>query len=811
MHKNLWSPRWTKMMRDVEFAKGRVAMMVLAIALGVLVVTTILSAYASLTREVSRNYLATLPAAASLEMESIDADLLAQVRQQPGIAAAEARATLRARIEVKKDNWLSATFFVIEDFKDMQLSRFTHEVGEISPSTASILLEREALKLSLHRLGETVNIKTQDGVAHSLNISGVVHDPSLAPAWQEQNVYAYITPATLNLLNPEAKLKTLKVLVRDDAGRISFDQALIDTRVAQLATWLNQQGHKVNNIRIPPAGLHPHQGQMTGVLLLLLVFSFTALFLSAVLTATMVRATLAQQIRQIGVMKAIGASAWQITQMYLIFVFLVGAIATLLALPLGLYAGGILSNVGAQLFNINLLSKSQPWWVYTLTLACGVVLPMLLAWLPIAQATKITVREAISDFGIHRGDKKAGWFAQSLARFSGLDRSFALALRNVFRHPGRLTMNLLLLASSGALFIGTISVKNAWEDNLVEAAKDRHYDVKTVLNQLQSEANTLRIIQTVPGVKIAESWKEINASKSRPDGLLMERTYPDGGHGSLSLITVPRNSKLIDLQMLRGRWLQEQELNTVVLNNAAFNYFGQPQVGSDIALTAAGKTLQLRLVGVAREIMTGAQVYINQASHDSVFGENGGAKVFRIALKQHDADFIQASTANITATLEQNHIATRINITEMMLGTALDEHTSVLIVILMLMSILMAGVGALGLASSMGTSVVERTREFGIMRAIGGRSNTILKNLIGEGILIGVMSWCIAAIASLPIALCLGLVNSGMNADLSLPILFSSGAAAVWLLCIVVISIAASFIPARRATQMSIRETLSFI
>ena len=41
----------------------------------------------------------------------------------------------------------------------------------------------------------------------------------------------------------------------------------------------------------------------------------------------------------------------------------------------------------------------------------------------------------------------------------------------------------------------------------------------------------------------------------------------------------------------------------------------------------------------------------------------------------------------------------------------------------------------------MGTSVLERTREFGIMRTIGGRSRTILRNVISEGVFIGLLSF----------------------------------------------------------------------
>lgn len=811
MHNSLLSPRWVKICRDFWMAKGRVAMMVLAIAAGVFSVMTILSGYTILSREVTGNYVSTLPASASLELDQIDEPLLAKIRSQPGIAAAEARSTLRARIEVKKDVWLPVTFFVVKDFQNMQVSRFNAESGAVTPPEGSMLLEREALKLIRSTLGAMTKIKTRDGTEHSFSISGVVHDPSLAPAWQEQTAYAYITPATLQLLTGSDRLGTLKVLVQDATGNVSFDPALVGRRVSELAAWLTSQGHTPRMIRMPPPGQHPHQGQMNGVLLILLSFSMMALLLSAILTATMINAMLAQQVRQIGVMKAIGGSSWQIARLYLLFVFMVGALATAIGLPTGLFGGLTLANVGTQLFNINLQSTALPVWNYVVALFCGVLVPVLVAMIPIYKATHITVREAISDYGTQRDFTASIWIDKLLQSIPTVNRSFILALRNAFRRKGRLVMSLALLASAGALFIGTVSTKSAWEANLVEAARDRHYDIETNLSRAEDEQTSLAIMNAVPKVKRAESWKEQSASKARPDGLLIERTYPDGGHGSLALITVPKQSQLVALQMLRGSWISEDELDTVVLNNAAFNYFGRPELGSMLDVAVAGKTVHLQLVGVAREIMTGSQLYINQKSHEHLFGQAGTSTTFRIALKQYDAASIKEAVAKIEADLSRANISTRSSITETMMGTALDEHTAVLIVILLLMALLMAGVGALGLASAMGTSVVERTREFGIMRTIGGRSSTILKNLIGEAVLIGSMSCVLATALAIPLAMGLGLINRGMNSGLSLPILFSPSAALIWLVGVVGLSVAASAMPARRAARLSIRDTLAFV
>ena len=66
------SPRWRKLRGDIEHAKGRLLMMIIAIAVGVFAVASISTAYTILTREIVRNYLSTNPAAALVDVDAID-------------------------------------------------------------------------------------------------------------------------------------------------------------------------------------------------------------------------------------------------------------------------------------------------------------------------------------------------------------------------------------------------------------------------------------------------------------------------------------------------------------------------------------------------------------------------------------------------------------------------------------------------------------------------------------------------------------------------------------------------------------------
>src|SRR6185369_1867870 len=333
-------------------------------------------------------------------------------------------------------------------------------------------------------------------------ISGTVHDPALEPAWQEQTVYGYITPATLAALGESEILHILKIVVKDQPRNI----AAIEATVGNLAEWLQGQGYVVDEIRVPPPGKHPHQSQMNSVLTLLLVFSVMALILSAILTATMINGLLAQQIRQIGIMKAIGARLIQITSIYLALIVLLGGAAVVIGVPLGILAGRGFAGVVAQLLNLEIYSAAIPIWVYIVLILMGILIPLLVALNPILKTTRISVRETLNDYGIRRETFAAGLGDGWLGRLLAFDNTLKLSLRNTFRRRGRLILTLSLLAAAGAMFMTGINVKAGWQAYLDQSSADRHYDLEIRFNSLQSEEKILSTLASIPGVQKVESW-----------------------------------------------------------------------------------------------------------------------------------------------------------------------------------------------------------------------------------------------------------------------------------------------------------------
>lgn len=802
------SPRWKKLLRDLQSARGRMAMMVIAIAVSIFSVGTFLSAYTISIREMSRNYLGTNPASAFIELDRVDDALVQTVSQRPGISEAEAASWLGGRAEVSPNEWMPVLLFVTSDFKTSHISTVSPEAGAYPPVGQTILVEREVLPMLDLEVGDLLTVQTTNGTKQEIKISGTVHDPALAPAWQEQTVYGYITPASLRTLGESETLHILKVVVSDKP----YDLAAIESTVSELTDWLKTQGYEVHEIRIPPPGRHPHESQMTSVITLFLVFSFMALLLSAILTATMINGLLAQQIRQIGIMKAIGARTRQITGMYLVLIVLLGIAASLVGVPLGIAAGRGFTSVIAQLLNLEVYSVAVPAWVYLVLFVMGILVPLLVALGPILKTTRTTVRETLNDYGISRdaaaSNLRGGWFR----RIRFFDNTLILALRNTFRRRGRLILTLSLLSAAGAMFMTGINVRSGWQAYIDQAASDRHYDLEIRFDTPMPAEKIESLLAKVPGVEKSESWNLVPVALNRPDTLEIVRTYPDGGHGSFSLRSIPLGSDLIAIPLLAGRFLQAGDTDAVVLNQSAKAFFPTAEIGDEIELLVEGQPKAFRLVGVIRQILSPSAAYVLPETFAVATGQPVEmTNAVRIVMRQHDKQSVVSITRDVEQALAVGNVTVKTTISEALLGEAVSGHVYIFIVALMMISTVMAVVGGLGLMSSMGTSVIERTREFGVMRAIGATSKTILRNIISEGVFIGLMSWVIALPLSIPMSVGIDYLLGTMSFRSSLPLIISPVGLVSWVTLIIVGSIAASAYPARQASRLTVRETLAYV
>jgi putative ABC transport system permease protein len=123
---------------------------------------------------------------------------------------------------------------------------------------------------------------------------------------------------------------------------------------------------------------------------------------------------------------------------------------------------------------------------------------------------------------------------------------------------------------------------------------------------------------------------------------------------------------------------------------------------------------------------------------------------------------------------------------------------------------LMLLVGGLGLASTMSLAVLERTREIGVLRAIGARHRAILTMIQVEGLTVALLSWVIAIPISIPFSVLLAQAFGRIMLRVPVHYLPDATGVLVWLALMVVVSLVACAWPAIRAMRVPTAAALAY-
>lgn len=786
------SPRWRKMIRDLWQHKGRSLLVIMAIAIGVFGVSAILTANVILTREIDRNYLDTNPASIVFYGENFDEALVTEIDSWLDVASVEPRSRVMGRYQVAPNQWMTIYLFVIDDFNDLRINSFYPEAGGWTPAPDEILLERSALQLFEGEIGETAVIKTPNGTPQTLTISGSVHDPGQAPAWMEGFGYGYITTAGLAQLGETPTFTQLRIVA---AENINDREAM-----RQLANTWKTRLDGIERTEVPVPGEHPHTGQMRTILYLLQAFGVLALILSGVLVATLISALIGQQIRQIGVMKAFGARRRQIIGMYLGMVLVLGSIALFIGMPLGMAGGRAYATFASGMLNFEIASYAVDHWVYLVQISAALLIPALAAAIPVYRGSRITVHEAISDYGVDEQAFGTRPIDALLSRVQGGGRTLLLALRNPFRKQGRLVMTVVALAAGGAVFIMALNVGASWQNTTDRDFESRDYGVTVQLKRPFSTTELLPLIEGIPGVTAVEPWLSAQTAVNYPDGTQ--------GHG-FQLLAQPPDSDMVSFPLMEGRWLQPGEENAVVVSHMLAADEPSIAVGQPLHFNLNGEEVIWEVVGIARQIGPGI-VFANTSTVAKQIGLGGQTNYLLVKSDANDVEGETAVLQQIEAVLAEAGIPIVTAYATTSMRQSLDDHLVIIVSLLIIMAALVAAVGSLGLMSTMSLNVLERRREIGVMRAVGATSTKVLLIILGEGIVIGLLSWGLAVLLSFPMTNVVARVSGQIFLEAPLAVAYSLSGMGIWLAIVVVITAVASSIPALQATDLPVNQVLAY-
>ncbi len=446
----------------------------LSIAVGVFAVGMIAGTRETAMTALDASWNSTSPASVTLYTDIFDEELLYTVRHMPGVQEADARRqtsvrfqsatyldargnAVQALISPDDTKWRNLSLYAYPDYESIRVGKVRSQSGAWPPPDRQVLIERASLGWMGAQVGDTVLVKTWNGHLRELRIAGTVHDPGQMQASWNATATGYVDRDTMTWLGVSRDFDELHVI----AAGTNPSRSQLAQLAQELRTKVEKSGRTVYYTYIPTPGKHPAGETVEPMLMILGVLGFLALILSGLLVVNTMQALLTQQVRQMGIMKAVGARNNQIMGIYCGMVVAFGVLALTIAIPLGALGARGLTQFMANLLNFNLEGLSIPPKVVGMEVAIGLAVPLLAALYPIITAARITPREAMSDYGLASTismRRKDGSAVRARLPFS---RPTLLSLRNTFRRRGRLALTLATLILGGAIFIGVFSVRDS--------------------------------------------------------------------------------------------------------------------------------------------------------------------------------------------------------------------------------------------------------------------------------------------------------------------------------------------------------------
>ncbi len=797
--------RWRKVIRDVSSNKTRTLLILLSIAVGVSAIGMVLGTQIIVDENLPAAYAKVNPASGTLfAISTFDDDMIEAIVSMPEVGQAEGRRFVNIRFLTSDNEWRSMQLYAIPNFDDITINKINSESGAFPPPERTLVIERDSFRDSLGlgdvAIGDTLIIEPPDGKQREIQISGTVHDLSQLPAFINGAGYGYITYDTLEWLGEPRDYNQVVYVVEDN----KFDMEHIQEVGKQIEDRLAKSGVLVLFTLVFEPGKHPAQNFLDAFSLILGAMGVVSLVLSGFLIINTLSAIMTQHVRQIGIMKSIGARTSQVSSMYLVMVLLFGALSLVISIPLGALGAGGLAKLFAGLLNFDVSGSRLEPRVVLIQVVISLVIPLLAAIIPVIRGVRVSVQKALSEQGLGKGQFGTSFidrFIVGLRMVIPMERPSQISLRNTFRRKGRLSLTLITLSLASAIFISIFSVRASLLQTLDDALNYFDYDVQIIFDVPYRAERLQTLAKQLPTVDQVETWGFSSVRRIRPD---------DTESDSIVVYAPEPDSVMVNPIQVEGRWIEEGDTNAIVVNTDVLKNEDDIKLGDTITLNINGRESEWEVVGIVRGILTGPNIFTNFDYFTRVTKEVGKAQISLVRL----TDRSPANQSALGQVIEDAYRNSGFRVQQMQtiaqLRTIISSVFNIIIIFLLFMAVLLGVVGGLGLMGTMSINVLERTREIGVMRAIGASDRAVLRIVLLEGIIIGLISWIIGGLVALPVSKILA--DAVGNTLLQSPpsYVFSTSGAVLWLFTVMFLAGIASFLPARGASRLTVREVLSY-
>lgn len=752
---------------DLRRSWRQVVLAVAALVVGLWGIGSILVSYSVLTRDLRQNFLATQPAHAIVVSPDFARLDLEGLRQRSGVEAADLRDLSMQRIEVAPGEWIPLWLFGVRDFGQTAVARLQVQSGAAVPAPGAMLVERDGLNISNLRQGTAARVRAAGRVL-DIPVAGITFDAAQAPATQDHFIYAYVDKATYAQISGQPVDERLLLRLKNvrDASDVRHQ---LQPLLAEFAA----QGLRVQSVQVPAFEEHPHQWQLDTLLLMQGAIGLLAFLMGAVLVAQLMASLLARQVREIGIMKSMGATSRQILLLYAGMVLAMSALAGALATPLAISTGNAFSHFVAGKLNFDILTTRLPLPVLLALGAACLLLPLATSLPVLLRGTNRPVLDALTD---------------------GATRT---------SHPRRrrAAVTMLTLALGVAIFDTGFNLRQSLASLLAEMDRSMGHDVQIVLKSPASPQAVLPLFEGLPNLQRVEVW---NGGRGE---LQSHAVATSEGVG---IVALPWDTALFHPKLVTGRWLLDGDRAEVVMNRGAASLYHHPSPGDRVRVEVGGVGIEATLVGIVDELEK-PKIYIDRARYDAAFNPSRRMNSLMLVADDPRYDRVMALKREVERVIEQTDLDVLYVMSQAERVRVIADHLDIVLSVVVALSLLVLVVGAMGMGSAMAIDIRDRAREIGVMRAIGATPGMVMRRILGEGLALSSLSIVLGFAMAWPLGVAasaaFGRLMLGEGGQLNFE--FSPVGLGVALLAALLFALIASYVPARWAVRVSPREALA--
>ena len=274
--------------------------------------------------------------------------------------------------------------------------------------------------------------------------------------------------------------------------------------------------------------------------------------------------------------------------------------------------------------------------------------------------------------------------------------------------------------------------------------------------------------------EVVLDWSDYQTLKGVPGIELMDtqirgnvKTSYLGKSGTVSLTGVDQKTwpQITTIELASGRFLDSADQNVVVIGGSlADDFFDQP-LGINKMITIEGTAF--RIVGVTDEERS-TTIYMPIQMAYNILADSEYGVYDSIIVKVRDENKLNDTITAIESKLKMiRHVTDKTKDFTVTSNKQMQETRSAMMSTMNSFLLAIASVslivGAVGVANSMFTSVLEKTKQIGIMKAIGARNHDILMIFLLNAGLIGLVGGLIGAFFGTLLSGLLPMLMSGVR------------------------------------------------